>query len=469
MAWVIEDRSDPNSSVCWTRILRLADKTAPPFSCPSPAEILSSRLGTGTFGVLVGRRCFVCKPFNRFTCIVSRVFPHDHAIRCATPTNHLTSIAASNSEILAPPQTETPMSSPQPPFPPTVIIFDWDDTICPSSFVDQCKVDTFTELPIHYQNIFLEIGKCAEKCLEAAAKYGEVILITNSDDGWVHYSAERYVPNLLPVLPKYRIVSARTRYERFYPGQPLCWKAAAFAHEVNEIYSTLDDAVNKLPSQPGLKGKENHFPPGSEEDEPDLADTSCESLDSMILDGFGDGNDDSTDDSMTVDSPPPKSNTFCLNPFSRKAKAGASSKKGPSSKSVAPKHSAKAANLRREIISFGDSMEERTAVKIVSGQLDSLPKSVMFLTNPNPLQLIGQLTMLTGHMKFVCGHDSTLDLEIAPHQADKCAMSVLEGNKPLARAWGKSCGYEAEGEQQLNNNHNGGEGSLITAERMRVD
>jgi len=55
-----------------------------------------------------------------------------------------------------------------------VIIFDWDDTICPSSFVDQWKVDTFSDLPLHFQNMFNEVGKCAEKCLDAAAEFGEV-------------------------------------------------------------------------------------------------------------------------------------------------------------------------------------------------------------------------------------------------------------------------------------------------------
>ena len=64
----------------------------------------------------------------------------------------------------------------------------------------------------------------------------QVIVITNSDEGWVKFSAERFVPYLVPVMENYRVVSARTRYEKFYPGQPLCWKAAAFAHEVNEIY-----------------------------------------------------------------------------------------------------------------------------------------------------------------------------------------------------------------------------------------
>jgi len=30
-----------------------------------------------------------------------------------------------------------------------VIIFDWDDTICPSTFVDRGKVDKYQDLPLH--------------------------------------------------------------------------------------------------------------------------------------------------------------------------------------------------------------------------------------------------------------------------------------------------------------------------------
>lgn len=82
-------------------------------------------------------------------------------------------------------------------------------------------------------------------------------------------------------------------------------------------------------------------------------------------------------------------------------------------------------SFRREIISFGDSIEERTAVKIVSDQLDALPKSVMFLSNPTPTQIIGQLTMLTHHMQFVCEHVDDLDLEISLKQAEKCAQGYL--------------------------------------------
>ena len=147
------------------------------------------------------------------------------------------------------------------------------------------------------------------------------------------------MPNLVPVIAKYRIVSARTRYERFYPNQPLCWKAAAFAHEVNEIY---EDSPLKLDITANIEG-----------------DLNIESREST---------DVSSDTSSLSDG-----------------------------------------SLRREIISFGDSMEERTAVKIVSGQLSAVPKSVMFISAPSPLQIIGQLNMVTSHMKFVCEHVASLE------------------------------------------------------------
>ena len=181
----------------------------------------------------------------------------------------------------------------------------------------------------------------------------QVIIITNSDDGWVKYSCERFVPRLLPIIGKYRIVSARTGYEKFYPGQPLCWKAAAFAHEVNERY-------------------ERHSV-GSDDD----VNTSLGSL----------SEDDSLDSSL------PKG------------------------------------NYQREIISFGDSMEECTAVRIVAEQLASVPKSVMFVQSPTPVQIIGQLQMLTQHMKFVCEHKTSLDLEISNEQAHRYVESYLRRSK----------------------------------------
>jgi len=55
-----------------------------------------------------------------------------------------------------------------------VIVFDWDDTLCPSSFVDKCKVENVKDLPLHYQNLLEDVGRCAQRCLETASKYGQV-------------------------------------------------------------------------------------------------------------------------------------------------------------------------------------------------------------------------------------------------------------------------------------------------------
>lgn len=181
------------------------------------------------------------------------------------------------------------------------------------------------------------------------------------------------MPNLASVVDKYRIVSARTRYERFYPNQPLCWKAAAFAHEVNEIYDTNDSKMDC---------------------DDDINNDSIGSLEST---------DVSSDDSASLES--------C---FSSKVK---------------------------EIISFGDSMEERTAVRIVSGQMSATPKSVMFIQSPSPLEIIGQLSMVTSHMKYVCNHESSLDLQISHEQAQQCAELYFKNNKIQ---FDSSCRQQAE-------------------------
>lgn len=282
-----------------------------------------------------------------------------------------------------------------------VIIFDWDDTICPSTFVDQHKINCFSDLPLHYQNLMDRVGELAEKCLATAAKYGEVIIITNSDDGWVHFSAEKYVPNLVPIISKYRIVSARTSYEKFYPGQPLCWKAAAFAHEVNETFAANERDPLMLSS---------------------VNDPSFNSHDDSLVSTDVSSADDSQEEEEEKKSSP---RLF-------------RSKKG--------KRVACSISSKREVISFGDSMEERTAVKIVSGQLSALPKSVMFVSSPTPEQLIGQLSMLTGHMKYVCESPSSLDLEISPQQAEICAASILRKKSSSTRK------YRGEDDGQKENN-----------------
>jgi hypothetical protein len=78
-----------------------------------------------------------------------------------------------------------------------------------------------------------------------ASKYGHVIILTNADSGWVQYSAKKYLRPLVSSLETYTIISARSSYQKLYPNQSLCWKAAAIAYEVMEHFLE-DDSHGSL-------------------------------------------------------------------------------------------------------------------------------------------------------------------------------------------------------------------------------
>ena len=85
----------------------------------------------------------------------------------------------------------------------SIIIFDWDDTLLPTTFLTP-------------GGIFDELTEAVEK--------GNVHIITNAGRGWVEYSAKRFYPSILPILSKIKIISARRQYEKVFPGNSRQWK-----------------------------------------------------------------------------------------------------------------------------------------------------------------------------------------------------------------------------------------------------
>jgi len=333
------------------------------------------------------------------------------------------------------------------PDPNNILIFDWDDTICPSSAIDVHKAQQLSDLPLEQQKLFNEISQVATKTLSLACELGTTLIITNSDDGWVRFSARKFMPEILPALddPRIEIVSARTRYESLYPGQPLCWKAAAFAHEVNERFQQLDaslakedendtvdcdEAVSPLSTpryrrnsivmtdveeeeeegeesvlqspqvdenKRGGNGAQTVTPPGSMEKSSPMD----RSIDNSINDEEGNGNDDDDDEN---------------------AKEGGGQEEKKEEQEVK--------RPRRQVVSFGDSLEERTACKIVASQLNATPKSVKFLSHPKPVLILGQLEMLNRYMGVVVAAEEQLDLEISQAQALEEAERRFMGIPP---------------------------------------
>merc|ERR1712039_447173 len=107
----------------------------------------------------------------------------------------------------------------------TVIIFDWDDTLLCTSFLNMLHDQTLSEnVQRHVQGIEIVV----KKLLELSMRMGQTFIITNAMTGWVEYSAAKWVPELLPVLEKVKVISARTKYQAHYPCEVGQWKIQAF-------------------------------------------------------------------------------------------------------------------------------------------------------------------------------------------------------------------------------------------------
>jgi len=78
--------------------------------------------------------------------------------------------------------------------------------------------------------------------LAAAGRWGRTLIITNAIDGWVQYSAAKWVPELLPALQHVDVISARSRHEPFCPDI-WQWKTRAFLDVQGQLN---DEAVTNL-------------------------------------------------------------------------------------------------------------------------------------------------------------------------------------------------------------------------------
>ena len=110
----------------------------------------------------------------------------------------------------------------------SIIIFDWDDTLLPTSFLTPGGV--FNEnliLSEKEKERLLTIEQSVYLLLTEAVEKGNVYIITNAGKGWVEYSSNRFYPSIKEILKRIEIISAR-EYEKLYPGNSRQWKIQAF-------------------------------------------------------------------------------------------------------------------------------------------------------------------------------------------------------------------------------------------------
>ena len=127
------------------------------------------------------------------------------------------------------------------------LIFDWDDTLLPSTWLacQGLRLDYPTELPQEVVTALSEHDDHVYNVLKKAMAYGNVVIITNAERGWVEMSAARFMPTTQLLLSELTVVSARSTYEPEFPDDPLNWKVAAFRAHVEEFCGQFSSSSQK--------------------------------------------------------------------------------------------------------------------------------------------------------------------------------------------------------------------------------
>uniref|UniRef100_A0AAV1V0M6 Protein kinase n=1 Tax=Peronospora matthiolae TaxID=2874970 RepID=A0AAV1V0M6_9STRA len=115
----------------------------------------------------------------------------------------------------------------------TVVVFDWDDTLCPSSWLHtqdllpKYRGHRISVTPAQ-RDVLRRIGAHVARLLQKAVAYGPVFVVTAAEFGWVEMSAALYLPDVQRVLAlaDVHIVSARSWYEQTFGsgGDSATWK-----------------------------------------------------------------------------------------------------------------------------------------------------------------------------------------------------------------------------------------------------
>jgi len=99
----------------------------------------------------------------------------------------------------------------------TIILFDWDDTLCPSNWIRENRpvLSFFKPAPSDekYQKPLRELQAHVEATLKLAMKMGKVIIVTNAMEPWVETSCRNFLPLLVPIVMQIPVIYARSIFD----------------------------------------------------------------------------------------------------------------------------------------------------------------------------------------------------------------------------------------------------------------
>lgn len=122
----------------------------------------------------------------------------------------------------------------------TLIIFDWDDTLCPSCWIQDNSPPLSFFRPAPDDPLFLtplrRLEILVEALLSTSLQLGEVVIVTNAQEPWVESSCRNFLPGLEPILKRIRVLYAHSVYEALgLDSADAALPAGAFAAATQEL------------------------------------------------------------------------------------------------------------------------------------------------------------------------------------------------------------------------------------------
>ncbi|TYZ59173.1 hypothetical protein PybrP1_007106 [[Pythium] brassicae (nom. inval.)] len=143
----------------------------------------------------------------------------------------------------------------------TVVVFDWDDTLCPSSWLHAenllPKYRGHQIMATREQRRMLALIEAnVVRLLKKAVSYGPVFVVTAAEYGWVEMSCALYLPSVqqLLELSDIHIVSARSWYEQTFGagGDSNSWKHEVMQLIARKCFMQQSDAKAAGGSEPAV-------------------------------------------------------------------------------------------------------------------------------------------------------------------------------------------------------------------------
>jgi hypothetical protein len=128
-----------------------------------------------------------------------------------------------------------------------LIIWDWDDTLCPTSWLCMEGLALNGVCPSKAQLETLKsVDDQVATTMEMAKTKGTNVIITNAERGWVQLASKAWMPKVAAAIRGVRVVSARTEYESSSCQHPIAWKARAFGDVTKTHFERHGDSVETL-------------------------------------------------------------------------------------------------------------------------------------------------------------------------------------------------------------------------------